>query len=906
MAGSTDIGGIHYEVDSKTDRLLQASRDVDRSTKKMEKDFGRVDRGVRGLTDSLGSLRAIAAGVGSALAVQKVVAYADAWTNLQNQLRQVTDTQTDLNRVTGSVLGIANETRSSVDATANLYARLTRASSELGLSEQRRLRITRTINQSFAVSGATAEEASAAITQLSQGLASGALRGDEFNSVAEQAPGIMRAIADEANMTIGELRAFAATGGITADLVVRALEGAADTMDQEFSKAAASFGQQMTVARNNMTAMVGDLDGLQGAIGTTGGVIVSASELLRDYSGEIDLVLGSMAGAIALYGSYRAALLLATAAQAAFNAVARANPYVAAATAIAAVVGALYSLRNATMSVQDTTAKVKDFIVAAWELTAEEIIEAWNQISQPLADGIRWVADVFGAESDDIGGFFGDAMGSVMSYAKLAVNTVIGLFRGLAGAVEVVVQSIADNFKNLWTNVGDATASALDLDFSAARRALERDLIDPMEVGVKMANRLKKELSTDYVGNFVDSLTSRVAANTLPLQSLDDWFLKAPSKAPTAPTLGTGNGTGKSDSDKSDQVDPLKALLKLQNDYNDLVARQRTDEESSLATLKERLALIDRAEEAGVGTDHDDQRRRAVSDALDSNPDQLTGGEYDNQFGRYQQDLDAEQERYDKQMAMLVAAREEQALTQQDYDRREEDFAQQHADRMMQIEQARQSLMLSTTSDLFAQLADASQAFAGEQSGIYRAMFAASKAFAIADAAIKIQQGIANAAALPFPVNLGAMATVAGATASIVSTIASTQIAGGRQYGGSVNAGSMYRVNEDGKPELLEQGGRQYLLPGRSGEVISNRDMIGAQSYLSPRSSASAGRSGVSMSHQTNVTFQITGNPDESTLEQMRQMSEQAAEEGASRAYNRLALEIEENSGIGQRINGGH
>lgn len=815
MAGSTDIGGIHYEVDSKTDRLLQASRDVDRSTKKMEKDFGRVDRGVRGLTDSLGSLRAIAAGVGSALAVQKVVAYADAWTNLQNQLRQVTDTQTDLNRVTGSVLGIANETRSSVDATANLYARLTRASSELGLSEQRRLRITRTINQSFAVSGATAEEASAAITQLSQGLASGALRGDEFNSVAEQAPGIMRAIADEANMTIGELRAFAATGGITADLVVRALEGAADTMDQEFSKAAASFGQQMTVARNNMTAMVGDLDGLQGAIGTTGGVIVSASELLREYSGEIDLVLGSMAGAIALYGSYRAALLLATAAQAAFNAVARANPYVAAATAIAAVVGALYSLRNATMTVQDTTAKVKDFIIAAWELTAEEIIEAWNQISQPLADGIRWVADVFGAESDDIGGFFGDAMGSVMSYAKLAVNTVIGLFRGLAGAVEVVVQSIADNFKNLWTNVGDATASALDLDFSAARRALERDLIDPMEVGVRMANRLKKELSTDYVGNFADSLASRVAANTLPLQSLDDWFLKAPGKAPTAtaPTLGGTNTDTSSTPDRSDQVDPLQALLKLQNDYNDLVAQQRTDEESSLATLKERLALIDRAEEAGVGTDHDDQRRRAVSDALDSNPDQLTGGEYDNQFGRYQQDLDAEQERYDKQMAMLVAAREEQALTQQDYDRREEDFAQQHADRMMQIEQARQSLMLSTTSDLFGQLADVSQAFAGEQSGIYRAMFAASKAFAIADAAIKIQQGIAQAAALPFPANLAAMGTVAAATSSIISNISSVSMGSGRAHGGTVSQGVAYPVSENGQPEKIVTARHGYRVP---------------------------------------------------------------------------------------------
>lgn len=91
---------------------------------------------------------------------------------------------------------------------------------------------------------------------------------------------------------------------------------------------------------------------------------------------------------------------------------------------------------------------------------------------------------------------------------------------------------------------------------------------------------------------------------------------------------------------------------------------------------------------------------------------------------------------------------------------------------------AAQLAQLRNYSDLFGSMADVASAFAGEQSGIYKAMFAASKAFAIAESIIKIQQGIASAAADPFPKNIMAMASVASATAGIVSTIKGTNLKG--------------------------------------------------------------------------------------------------------------------------------
>jgi tape measure domain-containing protein len=153
-------------------------------------------------------------------------------------------------------------------------------------------------------------------------------------------------------------------------------------------------------------------------------------------------------------------------------------------------------------------------------------------------------------------------------------------------------------------------------------------------------------------------------------------------------------------------------------------------------------------------------------------------------------------------------------------------LADQEAQRL-----AVQSQTVQAYGSLFGSLADVSKQFAGEQSGIYKAMFVASKAFAIADAILKIQQGIANAAALPYPANLGAMASVASATGSIISTMQSVRMAGGRQYGGPVSAGSLYRVNETGAPEMfVGSGGKQFLMPTTNGQVVPADEVGGGGS----------------------------------------------------------------------------
>lgn len=150
-------------------------------------------------------------------------------------------------------------------------------------------------------------------------------------------------------------------------------------------------------------------------------------------------------------------------------------------------------------------------------------------------------------------------------------------------------------------------------------------------------------------------------------------------------------------------------------------------------------------------------------------------------------------------------------------------------DRAKRLQEAQAQIVLQTAGGMFEDLSNIAAATAGKQSGIYKAMFAMSKAFAIADATVKIAQGIAAAASQSFPYNLVAMASVAAATSSIVSSIQSTQLefGGAREKGGPVTPGKSFLVGEAG-PELFSPGSRGNIIPndqlggGSSVKVVIN------------------------------------------------------------------------------------
>jgi uncharacterized OsmC-like protein len=145
----------------------------------------------------------------------------------------------------------------------------------------------------------------------------------------------------------------------------------------------------------------------------------------------------------------------------------------------------------------------------------------------------------------------------------------------------------------------------------------------------------------------------------------------------------------------------------------------------------------------------------------------------------------------------------------------------QIADEKMKTDQA----MLSASGDFFGGMADLVGNFAGEQSSAYKALFAVSKGFAIANAALQMQTAIANAMALPWPTNLGAIGQAVSLGGQIASTIGSLSYGGGRATGGPVSGNAFYQMGEGNRPEVLQTGAGMFVAPGDKGRVFNGSQL---------------------------------------------------------------------------------
>ncbi|HHL3716914.1 TPA: tape measure protein [Klebsiella pneumoniae] len=317
MAGTFDAGSVVYEVDMDTSRLLAARREVDAalnglngSMGRLEASVNRTERSIGSMERTMSSLSGVAKGLLAALSVQQVASYADAWTELNNKVANSVRTGETQAEVMQRIFDVSQATQSSLNGTATLYARLERGTRTYNTSAEDLTRLTTIINQGFAVSGATAQEAENAIIQLSQGIASGVLRGEEFNSVSEQGSRLMVALADSMGVSIGQLRAMAAQGQLTTDVVVKGLLSQGDAIGKEFANTTVSIAKGLQVAGNNITKFFGENSTVKSFAAGFRDSVITISENLE--------TLGTaLIGAAAIMGGrFAGALAMATAAQA--------------------------------------------------------------------------------------------------------------------------------------------------------------------------------------------------------------------------------------------------------------------------------------------------------------------------------------------------------------------------------------------------------------------------------------------------------------------------------------------------------------------------------------------------------------------------------------------------------------
>ncbi|KQD03318.1 tape measure protein [Acinetobacter soli] len=232
--------------------------------------------------------RSLAAQMTALVSVGALISKMDAYTNLQNRLKLVTNSQTELNKAMSDTFDIAQRTRQSWDAAAQVYQGFANNAKTLGLTMDQTAKLTETVSKAVAISGASAASAEAALIQFNQALGAGALRGEELNSVMEQTPALARAIAEGMGITVGQLRTVAATGAITSEALVKALEKASKSVDSLFAKTDPTIGQSFTMLNNEVSKFIGEAGKASGAASLT----ADSVKLLAE---NLDLVANSAA-----------------------------------------------------------------------------------------------------------------------------------------------------------------------------------------------------------------------------------------------------------------------------------------------------------------------------------------------------------------------------------------------------------------------------------------------------------------------------------------------------------------------------------------------------------------------------------------------------------------------------------
>ncbi|WP_327440875.1 tape measure protein [Proteus mirabilis] len=303
------VGEIVYQVQMDVEQLLTSQRQLEQRLNRMDSSFNRTSQSVNNTERSMQSLSKVAAALAGYLSASMVASYSEAWTELNNKLSNSVRANESLIDVTQRVFDISQATRSSLDATATLYARLERGTREYNTSAADLAKLTSIINQGFIVSGATAQEAENAIIQLSQGIASGVLRGEEFNSVAEQGSRLMVALADSMGVGIGQLRKMAAEGKLTTDVVVKGLLSQGDAIGKEFAKTTRTMSQAFQEAGNNLTKFLGENATIKASINVFSDAVITVSK-------NLDVMTDVLTFAAGVIGSrFIGALSLAGAAQ---------------------------------------------------------------------------------------------------------------------------------------------------------------------------------------------------------------------------------------------------------------------------------------------------------------------------------------------------------------------------------------------------------------------------------------------------------------------------------------------------------------------------------------------------------------------------------------------------------------
>lgn len=816
-----DGGSLVYQVDIETAKMITGSRKASIVLEEMQRQTGKASKSVDALSssadkagNSMGGLKTVLTGVASAISVSLIIDYgkafltvADNITQLQARIARLTsDTSTAKSTFMG-LAAIASNTGASLKDTAKLWETMTASLKETGATNSQILALTDTLQKIGRVGGSSSEEMANALRQFGQSIASGTVRAEEFNSIVEQMPELARQIAAGLGMTGGQLRQAMLEGKLSAEDAINAIMKQSDSLNEEFKKLPRTMDQasntltislQMLIGKMNETVgasqtMVTIIDSISSAIDRLSGKTETAAQRISDLTSTAEMYerrartwswLGvdgwsEQNKALAVL-SHRAATLVGD-----LDSVAQASARAAA--------GQIKFNNTGSNNKQDALIKKSERSLALSKLEGEARARLAAQ----------YAAEDAGFKKDDprtkrMEDEAAATYRNIEAQKKLKSET-----KSSATAAESVAQKVENLRKQ----------SELAAD-SASEWSREQAILNAQLSLGKGATQAQIAEAGAYAAKKWDT------ANAIKAQAAAEKLLpEAKENASYA-------------QDVKDLNTALAAKKISQEQYNTTAEQLEQQHQVNLAKIRAEAVVSPQQQAAGM-----------------VDPVQQLANENAQKLALIRQFENDGTLAHDQALALRTAA--------------DRQYEQQRTEAQWQL-LSQQSLgynMLTSAVDAFS--GNASNAITGLLTGTMSAqeamrslgntilnsvinsivqvgvealknyilgqtLGAASVASSVGMAATTASAW-APAAAMASLATLGANA--APAAAGITSTVGlagGLALAGARYNGGPVSAGAMYRVGERGKPEIYQAStGKQYMIPGDNGKVISNKDMQG-------------------------------------------------------------------------------
>lgn len=258
IARASRMGENYYRIIEQGGRRASgASREMQRAIHDLNGELSSIKNTVSG----------VAGAFAGAFATQQLINYADTWSQLSGRLKLASTSMEDFKQAQQELMTLSQRTGTSIAANTNLYSRVAQSMRDAGYASSDVAKVTETIATSLKLSGASAEETSSVITQLSQALGSGVLRGEEFNAVMENGGRLAKMLADGMGTTIGGLREMSQSGLLTMDKIVPILTNT-QQLRAEFEQLPATVSGSAQKIENAFMAWIGNVNETSGATRT--------------------------------------------------------------------------------------------------------------------------------------------------------------------------------------------------------------------------------------------------------------------------------------------------------------------------------------------------------------------------------------------------------------------------------------------------------------------------------------------------------------------------------------------------------------------------------------------------------------------------------------------------------------